>query len=163
LAIDTCVSLGVTSAARSPPHPGVWIGQNKVIHHFFLASYTTHGFASHKRTSSSASPSKVTFIGKHFQVCAVGVRNAGLVVSHGIALNCNVNLKWFDHVVPCGIEDRGVTSLSEFLGHTLTTEEAVPALLKAFKALFNCHLVEESPPKDLLKTESEILSQIVGD
>lgn len=36
---------------------------------------------------------------------------------HGLALNCSVDLSWFDHIVPCGLDGRGVTSLSKVLGH----------------------------------------------
>ena len=36
---------------------------------------------------------------------------------HGLALNCSVDLGWFDHIVPCGLDGRGVTSLSKVLGY----------------------------------------------
>lgn len=35
---------------------------------------------------------------------------------HGLALNCSVDLSWFDHIIPCGLDGRGVTSLSKVLG-----------------------------------------------
>ena len=41
----------------------------------------------------------------------IGVHINELVKSHGLALNCNIDLTWFDHIVPCGIEGKGVTSL----------------------------------------------------
>ena len=45
-----------------------------------------------------------------------GVAASRLVVTHGFALNCNVDLNWYNHIVPCGIRDKGVTSLSRELG-----------------------------------------------
>eukprot|EP00040_Diaphanoeca_grandis_P041177 m.262597 g.262597 ORF g.262597 m.262597 type:complete len:258 (-) comp46267_c0_seq1:164-937(-) len=49
------------------------------------------------------------------KIAAVGLRVAGGITSHGIALNCNTDLSWFDHIVPCGIEGKGVTSVSNEL------------------------------------------------
>merc|ERR1719357_1142366 len=54
------------------------------------------------------------------KICAMGVHNSDLVTSHGLALNCNIDLAWFDHIVPCGIEGKGVTSLTQELGRVTT-------------------------------------------
>jgi lipoyl(octanoyl) transferase len=45
---------------------------------------------------------------------------------HGWGLNCNSDLSWFDRIVPCGISDAGVTSLSRELARDVTVEEVVP-------------------------------------
>ena len=45
---------------------------------------------------------------------------------HGFALNCDVDLGWYDRFVPCGIADAGVTSLSAELGRDVTVAEVVP-------------------------------------
>lgn len=50
----------------------------------------------------------------------VGIQVSRGVTFHGLALNCNPDLSWFDHITPCGVEDRGVTSLSQQLGRTGT-------------------------------------------
>nr|XP_018897628.1 PREDICTED: putative lipoyltransferase 2, mitochondrial isoform X2 [Bemisia tabaci] len=49
------------------------------------------------------------------KICALGVRCSKFVTTHGLALNCNTDLNWFSHIVPCGIEGKGVTSLSKEL------------------------------------------------
>ncbi len=49
------------------------------------------------------------------KIAAIGVHIAHHVTMHGIALNCNTDLSWFDHIVPCGITDKSVTSLSKEL------------------------------------------------
>lgn len=49
-------------------------------------------------------------------------------------------MTWFDHIVPCGIVGKGVTSLSQELGRDVTIEEAAPVLLQAFSEQFNCTL-----------------------
>ena len=38
------------------------------------------------------------------KICAMGVHSSDLVTCHGLALNCNIDLKWFDHIIPCGIK-----------------------------------------------------------
>lgn len=49
-------------------------------------------------------------------------------------------MRWFDHIVPCGIVGKGVTSLSQELGWDVTIEEAAPVFLEAFSEQFNCTL-----------------------
>lgn len=69
------------------------------------------------------------------KVAAIGVRVARRVTLHGFALNCNPDLTWFDRIVPCGIADAGVTSLSRELGRDVTVAEAVPAVERNLPAL----------------------------
>ena len=77
------------------------------------------------------------------KVCALGVHSSNLVTSHGLALNCDVDLGWFGHIVPCGIKDRGVTSLTQQLGRKVTTEEVLPILVRCFEKSFECNVVLE--------------------
>jgi lipoyl(octanoyl) transferase len=62
------------------------------------------------------------------KVCAVGVRVARGVTMHGLALTCNSDLAAFGRIVPCGIDDADVTSLSAELGRDVTVEEVEPSL-----------------------------------
>lgn len=73
-------------------------------------------------------------------VVSAGIHCGRYVTSHGLALNCNTDLSWFDHIVPCGIEGKGVTSLSAQLKRDVSVDEAVPHLLDAFRLQFNCEL-----------------------
>jgi len=70
------------------------------------------------------------------------------VTYHGLAVNCNVDLEWFRHIVPCGIEDKAVTSLSQLLGREVGVDEVRPRLVEAFGESFKADLVNE-------KSESE--------
>jgi lipoyl(octanoyl) transferase len=62
------------------------------------------------------------------KVAAIGIRVAQGVTMHGFALNCNPDLTGFGQIVPCGITDAGVTSLSLELGRDVTVDEALPVL-----------------------------------
>jgi lipoyl(octanoyl) transferase len=65
------------------------------------------------------------------KIGAIGIRVAQGVTMHGFALNCDCELGAFDRIVPCGIADAGVTSLTAELGRAVTTEEAWPIVERA--------------------------------
>lgn len=60
------------------------------------------------------------------KIAAIGIRVQGGVTMHGFEINCDADLAAFDHIVPCGIRDAGVTSLSLELGRQVTVEEVRP-------------------------------------
>ncbi|WP_210949752.1 lipoyl(octanoyl) transferase LipB [Streptomyces sp. MK37H] len=62
------------------------------------------------------------------KLAAIGVRIAKGVTMHGFSLNCNPDNTWFDRIVPCGIRDAGVTSLSEELGRDVPIAEVLPVV-----------------------------------
>lgn len=70
------------------------------------------------------------------KVAALGIRVTHGVTMHGLSLNCNNTLEYYDYIVPCGIDDAGVTTLSAALGRTITPSDATDAVLNALgKAL----------------------------
>ena len=62
------------------------------------------------------------------KIAAIGIRVAQGVTLHGFALNCEPDLTWFDRIVPCGIADAAVTSLSKELDRTVTVADALPVV-----------------------------------
>ncbi|CAN9511226.1 unnamed protein product [Ophioblennius macclurei] len=92
--------------------------------------------------TASTSPHTGVWVGDN-KVCAIGIHCGRYVTSHGLALNCNTDLSWFRHIVPCGIEGKGVTSLSAELQRDVSVDEAIPHLLDAFRLHFGCRLTEE--------------------
>ncbi|RIJ70708.1 lipoyl(octanoyl) transferase LipB [Nakamurella silvestris] len=68
---------------------------------------------------------------------AIGVRVAKGVTSHGIGLNCNPDMSAFDRIVPCGISDAGVSSLSLELGREVTVEEVLPLMAARLTEAFD--------------------------
>lgn len=64
------------------------------------------------------------------KVAAIGLRVAQGVVMHGFALNADCDLSWADPIIPCGLEDAGVTSLSAELGRHITVQDVLPVTEK---------------------------------
>ena len=69
------------------------------------------------------------------KIAAIGIRVARGVTMHGFALNCDPDLGAFGAIVPCGIVDAGVTSLSAELGRDVTIDEALEPVEKAMRAV----------------------------
>jgi lipoyl(octanoyl) transferase len=64
--------------------------------------------------------------GPERKIAAIGIRVAQGVTLHGFALNCDPDLSWYDRIVPCGIADAGVSSLSRELDRQVTVADALP-------------------------------------
>ena len=75
------------------------------------------------------------------KICALGVRSSRWVTMHGFALNVNTNLGYFDHIIPCGIKGKAVTSLEVELGKKLDVEEVKQKILKHFASIFEVEFV----------------------
>jgi lipoyl(octanoyl) transferase len=76
------------------------------------------------------------------KICAMGVRCSRWITMHGIAFNVNTDLNYFDHIVPCGIDDKQVTSMQAELGFELNMQEVKEKLAKHVLALFKMHVIE---------------------
>ncbi|MBN8664148.1 MAG: lipoyl(octanoyl) transferase LipB [Chitinophagales bacterium] len=78
--------------------------------------------------------------GKERKICAMGIKCSRWITMHGFAFNINTDLRYFDYIVPCGIQDKAVTSLEKELGHTVPMEEVKQKVLTHFQAVFQCHI-----------------------
>lgn len=76
------------------------------------------------------------------KICAIGVRASRFVTMHGLALNVNTDLSYFNYINPCGFTDRGVTSMQKELGHEVDFQAVSNAMKDAFSAIFGMHYSE---------------------
>jgi lipoyl(octanoyl) transferase len=74
--------------------------------------------------------------GPERKIAAIGIRVARGVTLHGFALNCNPDMSWFARIVPCGISDAGVTSLSKELGREVPVSAVLPVVERHLPRLF---------------------------
>ena len=70
------------------------------------------------------------------KICAIGVRTSKWVTMHGFALNVNTDLNYFNLIVPCGIQDKSVTSMEKILGHILNPDDVKASLKQNFEKVF---------------------------
>lgn len=80
-------------------------------------------------------------VGSERKICAMGVRTSRWVTMHGLALNVNPDLGFFDMMVPCGIEGKAVTSIFRETGLTPSLDEVATKLATALQTQFNFELV----------------------
>jgi lipoyl(octanoyl) transferase len=104
--IDTCADLGL-STTRIEGRSGVWVPADD---------------------PGDAQGAPRSALRPDRKVAAIGIRVARGATLHGFALNCDCDLRAFDAIVPCGIRDAGVTSLSAELGRPVTVDEVLPII-----------------------------------
>jgi len=87
-----------------------------------------------------------TWVGNS-KICAMGVRCSRWVTMHGFAFNVKTSLNYFDCIVPCGISDKGVTSLEQLLGRPVSMDEVKLKIQHYFEEVFDVRLtqLEELP------------------
>ena len=74
------------------------------------------------------------------KVAAIGIRVSRRVTLHGFALNCDADLSWFDRIVPCGINDAGVTSISAELARNVSVADVLSVIERHLPTLLDTEL-----------------------
>lgn len=91
------------------------------------------------------------------KICAMGIRCSRWVTMHGFAMNVNTDLSYFDHIIPCGITDKKVTSLSRLTGKNEDIEEVKRRLIAHFKEIFEMESIKKTEIQEFL--DQDILKQ----
>lgn len=81
--------------------------------------------------------------GRERKICAIGVRCSRWVTMHGFAFNVNTDLSYFNHIIPCGIVNKQVTSLQQELGRKLDMQEVKEKVKQNFEKVFESALISE--------------------
>ncbi|CAG8655512.1 11871_t:CDS:2 [Acaulospora morrowiae] len=99
------------------------------------------------------------------KICAIGIQVQRYITSHGFALNCNNDLSWFDHIIPCGLEDKKVTSLTKEVNkrgqsEDINVEQVIPILCQHLDNIFGCSLI---PFEDIGDESIKRLKELIDD
>jgi len=103
-----------------------------------LAEYGLEGDRSSGETGVWLSPDDPFMARK---ICAMGIKCSRWITMHGFALNVNTDLSHFEHIVPCGIQGKTVTSLEKELGKKVDYQEVKEKIKKHFARIFDCELI----------------------
>jgi len=87
------------------------------------------------------------------KIAAIGIKVSRWVTMHGFAFNVNTDLNLFNGIIPCGIQDKSVTSLSKELNRTIDIQEVKEKLLANFKAVFGYSNILSLQAEDLFQTK----------
>jgi len=102
-----------------------------------LAEYGIKGERSGGETGVWIEPG---IAGRERKICAIGVRCSRWVTMHGFALNVNTDLSYFNNIIPCGIQNKQVTSIEKELGRKVDYEEVKEKIRKNFEQVFEAKL-----------------------
>ena len=80
--------------------------------------------------------------GRERKICAMGIKCSRWITMHGFAFNVNTDLNYFNYIVPCGIQNKQVTSLEKELGYKLNYEEVKGKVQRNFEQVFSAKLIE---------------------
>tara|TARA_B100001540_G_scaffold268841_1_gene251178 strand:- start:1144 stop:1839 length:696 start_codon:yes stop_codon:yes gene_type:complete len=75
------------------------------------------------------------------KICAFGVKSSRWVTMHGLALNINTDLSFFNYIVPCGISDKGVTSINKEINNSVCMNELKNKLKSHFRSVFDINFI----------------------
>jgi lipoyl(octanoyl) transferase len=103
-----------------------------------IAEYGISGERSKGETGVWIEPG---ILGKERKICAMGIRCSRWITMHGFALNVNTDLSYFENIIPCGIQNKQVTSIEKELGYKVNFEEVKEKIKSNFKKIFNVEIV----------------------
>ena len=103
-----------------------------------LAEYGIQGARSSGETGVWIEPN---IAGRERKICAIGVRTCRWITMHGFALNVNTDLSYFNNIIPCGIQNKQVTSMEKEIGRKINFEEAKEKVKRNFENVFGVELV----------------------
>ncbi|MFL6237962.1 MAG: lipoyl(octanoyl) transferase LipB [Actinomycetes bacterium] len=123
------------------PHPLDVVAHVRRLEHALIDVCATVGVVTKQLDGRSGVWVAADDSGPDRKVAAIGVRVSRGVTMHGFALNCDCDLAAFDAIVPCGITDAGVTSLTRESGRTVSVDDVVPLVTTELRNVLEAALV----------------------
>ncbi|RKP06005.1 hypothetical protein THASP1DRAFT_32167 [Thamnocephalis sphaerospora] len=118
----------------------------------------------HYQLSANTTDDTGVWIGDK-KIAALGIQVRRYLTSHGFALNCNTDLSWFSHIIPCGLRNKGVTSITQALAEqqvnapAVHVTDALPTVVDAMGQTFGCRMVPLEQACPALATSMDALLQ----
>lgn len=132
------VSYPILDLEKLKPDLGWYLRSLEEVIILTMAEYGLKGARSSGETGVWLDPDHK---GRERKICAMGIKCSRWITMHGFAFNVNTDLGYFSHIVPCGIENKQVTSLQKELGRQVPFDEVKEKVKKNFEKIFNVHLI----------------------
>ncbi len=138
---------------------GLYLRQLEEVIIRTIAAYGLQGERSPGETGVWLDPQNP---GRARKIAALGIRCSRWITMHGFALNVNADLSYFDHIVPCGIRDKGVSSIQAELGYAVDIPEVKERLKIAFAEVLGATLTAGSPANGPVHTLQTPVMQLTN-
>uniref|UniRef100_A0A1I8B329 BPL/LPL catalytic domain-containing protein n=1 Tax=Meloidogyne hapla TaxID=6305 RepID=A0A1I8B329_MELHA len=80
------------------------------------------------------------WVNEQKKIAAIGIQIRNGITSHGLALNCETDLKWFDYIIPCGLQNKSTTSISKELNKQIKVNDVIEPLCEYFEKVFELQI-----------------------
>lgn len=113
----------------------------RALEEVIILTLAEYGIAAGRSTGETGVWIDAQVKGGERKICAMGVRCSRWITMHGFALNVNTDLDYFNHIIPCGIQNKSVTSLKKELGRRVDMDEVKEKVKRNFAAVFDVNII----------------------
>lgn len=120
----------------------------RALEEVIIRTLDTYGIAAGRSAGETGVWIDPDLRGSERKICAMGIRCSRWITMHGFAFNVNTDLSYFDHIIPCGIRDKKVTSLAAELGKEVPLEEVKERIRYQMEQVFDVRTVTQDLPQN---------------
>lgn len=114
------------------------------IEEVIILTLSEYGIKGHRSPGETGVWLDPDIPGQERKICAIGVRCSRWITMHGFALNVNTDLDYFQHIIPCGIRNKQVTSIQNELGKEVSIDEVKEKVKRNFSVVFQATMVDRN-------------------